>query len=690
MTKQKKYYYTGFLILLTSLFILERYYFTHFQDKSLFLDEVDSIHRSLGKSKVKIFQMIETGYFNKFFVTNSISVDDMDVARKLVGNIEEVLLFDNNYHLVGVSGGVFKYEDFFEVMSKSNGVIEKEILFDYGLYSIFRVDSITEKAVAGFVAIKWNIQKWNNESSIFYLTPGKNRFYLVNSEILTAIDKQKIWNHFIDLSFHENSYDTIFLNGKWRIYWKYIPDSNYYMGLILPDHPIYSFYSFWIIALIFLMLPISLIKEYFISQRKIQILEKVVTESETTIRNLYSGLEKITSVVNYEGIDIENEKVVSGTVLHDDDLEHEETESLYSVKKDDLNFIFLDPLDDRWMETITEKEEIFDLSRMDQLREKAFSAELLDLIDLVSKGEKKEQISTDSDKFESRDFSETEFYDKSYANLLTSLYRNEINITDVINVMDYLTNLVQADALLLLKSDYLTSGYVPVVTNRGKEAYRNNFYMVYNDSILPFNQEREVDLVITDSLRGDSFFTKRFPAGLSENIELIKIVPIHPYDVDAYLVALYLKNSSERKKTLEAKLQEYQNINISYYLESYAPVVNSYIISDNSHAAVDYYKKIYYEFKNAIVRGNGSMSVLHLKTKENFDTKFYNFVLEKCKEILIDFERCLILKPNHFMIIASGESVKQISTTIFAQNPDCSMISYHYPENGRALYTYLS
>lgn len=645
-----------------------------------------------------VLEKIQNGYFKRFLIIESISRDRILELRNIHPLVREAVVFSANRHIMSSTTGNYTLGEavnLFDILSQNRRPLD--YVTGNGYERIYPIYSNGDGLPEGFVTFILRIPRMPGDSISFAANPGRKAIYFDEGAPLSAGEKAYFHEKLLGISMMGGAHETISLDKKWDIYWGYDGAKALYFGSLQPAAGVFAYTSFYI-TLACLAFSLSfLMKERGPKNQKLSILEESLLKNRETLQVLkenISDLAESASAMNYP--DFDREKVVSETSAEGlaEGGYGPTTYGIGATPTPKMDFILLNPLEERWIEPLIKDSEGAGRLReiADDLRDRVFSEELKELMDEVGSpsdtdfNETVERIRS----FE-EEFGNTEL--NSFGESLRQIYSGDIAGEEMEVPLMHLSRLLSADGMMLMSYDKKHSCFVVSVCSGIEEDWRKSFYLLRQDSIFPFDDEKGGVVDFDAEKISNPFLKKRIPEADLNEVAGLRIIPMMRHNVMACLVAVYKHGELSQEGGLAHGLRRTKSVRIEEALErslqEMAPLVYKMQSVAHSYHAQEHYKEAIQELKSVIEGGSEKVLVVHAELEKPLSMEAYSHVEDLCRRFLKPDERLLLLHPRHLIFYLTSSSEGGAKRALEEINQSIEWRAFRFPDDGRNFLYYL-
>lgn len=721
------------LLLAGAAVFAERYYLHEVQRPMFVRDASEQMSLKLGQFQAGIKEKIQEGFFHKYLILESISSDQIAALFEVHPMARGVTVFNPDLHIMSATNPEYP-------LSRVVGVLEKVrkerretfMVTDKGIEVFFPI--LWGDEPEGFVSVLYPVFGGHDETIAFICSLTREELYLGSQKSLSFGERELFKEKLRMTQMQSKNHAVLKLEKSYDIYWQYDPALRLYYGQITLAAPFWSYISFYISLFTACALLVLLISRRPQRQEDLDSLEASLQKNRETLAHLAQNLNQISRLPDHTNT-LTPEKVIERA---DSELpESSRPERVYepggyTEHPRAMDFVLFDPLEKNWQtifpaepKELEEEEPLFEKTplvepppaeeeppfteeepalieegldeKTAELRKRAFSSELLELMDEVTHPE---EIQDQERAAEIEDLSEAAalFHEElqglsinPYGESLKELYSGELDMKDMEAVLEHIRKRMHAGGLLLVVFDKEQGCYVPCAAAGLESSWKENFFLLHNDNVIPFDPIGAQLLKVDAEKKEEPFFQKRFLPEHLDDLESLYIFPMHSYRVRSALVGVYLSSSSQ-----EVQVDDAVNVTkIEQYLKELAPAVSQLEEKIGGYHAQEHFKTVISELKGVIATGFPETTVIHAEPIIPIDLAAYEKIEKLCVPMLSHGERLILVHPAHFVILLkrafkkeSEERNRQFVEAVQSVTEDVTWRVLEYPENGKNLFSY--
>jgi hypothetical protein len=724
MSGKRKYIIITWAIVLLTFFIEYSYLYNY-----LTLQKVKQYAQTTGKLFDEINQKINdlagSGQLNYLLWSQGHMSDELRLVKAVHPLIQDVLIYSDEFHLLDATSDRFSASEMTRLLEKAeNSKYGTSAVLKEGYLHIYPAMDEAGKTIKGYIVValtappylKQSIHQSIDHGSMFLMNITKGNLFSNNSGYLNESDFTSIREKLKVTEMDETGSLDLDLAGKREIFWSYYLPANIYFGYVRDAKPFYEFIYFYVLlagAFINLVLVFSgNVKK----SKKREIYEKIIQNNMQTLAEMKKGLEFI---IQDDKKDMILEVEASITSSIEQAMSTDETVPVFYHRPDRgkgeetiSDFILLDPLDSKWYKPIKRKTISRDIEKASRLSRAAFTPELLNLMEQISKKDhldvpEKEIIeSMPFEKQKTVHDQEVKPGEKEisgvfrsiekdlFAEALERLYSVDEPGEELDIVLENLRIKGKADGLAIMFFDRNIGCYT-IETSAGLDiAWARNFYLLRVDSVLACPVDQSNDIVVSDDLLQNTFFRKRIPHEYLNRIGAIKLMSIQNEKFPIRAALFFWRDGSlfdENTNSIENALAQIDNGGYSRLFSEILPALNKmYINRDQKNIHPDEaYRDIYNVLKSFTVLSDKKIAIVHAVLSTGFNAGFREKLLEQCKSIFKNYERYIVNNPTHLIFLLNETSPELVEKIILELDSNAELKVLKYPELGKNLFAYL-
>ncbi|MDH4262862.1 MAG: hypothetical protein OEV78_07460 [Spirochaetia bacterium] len=714
---EKKYkYIIVFWLVFAFTFIIEYYYIHNYST----LQKVKTYAQTTGNLFTEIDQKINnltsTGQLNYLLWSQGHMADELRIVKAVHPLIQDVLIFNDEFHLLDATSDRFSISSITSLLEKT--VHEKSIkssVLQEGYFHVYPAIDGESKVTKGYIVIALNAPSFINQGSIFVMNVTKGNLFWNNGNFLNEGDDKVLREKLRATEMDEMGYRSLDLSRKYEVFWSYYLPGNIYFGFIRYAKPFYEFIYFYILVSCVLITFTVILNGNLKRTGKYEVYEKIIENNIQTLSEMKKNLEFLIEGHKTESI-IEVE-AISSTI--DQALQMEEVIPAFYHKPEKSrgeeiisDFILLDPLETRWYKPIKRRPKIQNIEKASRLSRAAFTPELLNLMEQISKKDQVEASETkiqshfprvkddekqgkDQTVYDKKSFSDYKSIEKDpFAIALERLYTSDDAGEELDIVLENLKVKGDADGLAIMFFDRNIGCYT-IEASAGLDAvWARNFYLLTYDSVLPCLPDKINNIIISDELLQNSFFRKRIPGEYLNRVGAIKLTTLQVKDIPVRAVHFYWRDSlfcQENMDSMESALRRIDTDEYARWFTHVLPIFNKIFIQKEKEKINPdkSYRDIYNTLKSFTVLSDKKIDIVHVILSTVFDADFREKLQKQCKENFKNYERYIVNNPNHLIFLLDETGVEFIEKIILELDDKAQFSVLKYPDFGKNLFAYL-
>ncbi len=359
-------------------------------------------------------------------------------------------------------------------------------------------------------------------------------------------------------------------------------------------------------------------------------------------------------------------------------------------------FVFFNPFDDRLLEYVNRKKaelvqrERDSRGRQEVIKGRAFTEEAKDLIGSI--------LTPPDSSAEKMNFSSENigrlidiFVDKysgikvsPYLTYLNEAYFDNITEKELIQILRYFTHSVRiySRAFSVMKYDRLLGAYKTMTYANLNQQDKENLYLQKRDPLFRVRKDRVTFIRVTDELKADIFFSKRFSKTTLDKMHSLLIIPMHRLHVLSYLIFFYFTPKGEKI---------YPNLDqplILSRLAELAPALKSFIHENIDVTPDRIYKELRKDLQAASNMGTQSIMIMKIHpeipiTEAQFKTIKNNLNAE------LGYNDKIILVHAGLLYVMIEKSDPQFILSLLRKTiPNFRLETRNFPDFGYNYYSY--
>lgn len=329
--------------------------------------------------------------------------------------------------------------------------------------------------------------------------------------------------------------------------------------------------------------------------------------------------------------------------------------------------------------------------RDQKLRQRAFSEELKGLMAAVSQpaGEQVRPPVPRHDDLMSRIASFQEKYRfpaiDQYLYFLNELYFDEVTGAEVAEAMRVAGDNVQSGSFAILIYDNSLAAYRTGFTHGVPPQLAQTFFLLPRDSVLSNDFADYGYIEITTMLRKNSFFSKRFPAGFTDQLKGIHFFTL----TESFLKARIVFFDSDRGGAMhdEATIRT-----VKSYLRQIAPAIHMYFleIAEAKGNPKDLADWAVHELKECLSLSEGEPPLISQYVFESsLPLDVHLHMIRDISHLLREGEKILMLSPSRVVAVHMQNSGRAIEEIIARQGKKYIVKESEFGKASRNLYTFI-
>lgn len=696
-------------ILAALTFLVEQYYlhdYINLNQMKLYAEKTGSL---LGEVDQKIGGLVSTGQLNYLIWTEGSVFDELRLVKAQHPLIQDVLIFSTEFHLMDSTSDRFSNSEIIPLLESAGKEKTRiAVIRDGGYFHVYPV--IGEKqAIKAYVVAVLNVPPYLNEGSVFLMDITRGHAFWNDPGYLNKEDARDVQKKLASLNMDHSGILNLNMPDKQEILWSYYPPRNIYFGYIHEGKPLYGYIYFYALILSAISSILLLMSAKSKHSRKMDVYEQIIQNNMQTLAEMKKGMEFIIADSRHEKV-IEVESVVSDLV---EEFAEAAPSPAFYRKPDKFggevlisDFILLDPLDTRWYKPLKRKAHVPDIEKASRLSRAAFTPELLNLMDEISKRDQTESRETEVQR-QPRSASEGDLeiskgYRRiekdSFTSALEKLYSTDEPGEELDIILENIRIRGKADGLAVMFFDRRI-GCFTVETSAGLDAsWSRNFYLLSSDSVLNCPPSGSNNIPVSDSLLQNSFFRKRIPSEYINRMGAIKLMTLQDKEMPVRAALFYWRDgllsqefSIDSDTPLTDTLAAMDTGGLERGFTEILPVLNAMYIKrekENKHPE-ESYRDIYNTLKSFTILSDKKITILHAVLSLQFGAEFRAKLQEFCKQNFKGFERYIVNNPNHLIFLLNETSEEVLEEYVLTLDPEAQVRVLKYPELGKNLFAYL-
>jgi len=710
MNRKIRYIIAAWVVVCLAILIEHFYVYNHTTLKNVreyarnagnIFDEVDQ----------KVDDLTGSGQMNYLLWSQGRIADELKLVKAMHPSIQDVLIFNEEFHLLGATSDKFSPGEIVPLLEKTRHArIRTSAVTSDGYLHVYPAVA-DDKAIDGYVALVLNPPPLINQARgkgtgfVMNVTRGNLHFNnpgFVNNDEALGI-KEKLRAIEMDESGCLNEAGAAF-----EIFWSYYPPRNVYFGYVRQARPFYGYVSFYA-GFMCLLVSLAAIASIFSGRsRKYEVYEKIIENNMRTLAEMKKGIDLFISDAGGGKI-LEMEKTVIDVPLYEPGLSSREAVPAYYHKPEKTgdevlisDFILLDPLNIKWYKPLKRKSPETNIEKASRLSREAFTPELMNLMDQVSKKTPAQVSSTEGPFVEEaappqrdRTVAPWRSVEKdAFAGALEMLYADDEPGEALDIVLENIRVAGKADALAVLFFDR-NIGCFTIETSAGLDvSWSRHFYLLSTDSVLSCPVDRTNNIPVSEELMKNSFFKKRIPPQHLTRLGAIKLMTIQHNDIPLRVALFYWKDGSfyaGNKDSLGTSLERIDTPAYARMFTEILPVLNR-IYLERERANIrpeESYRDIYNILKSFTALSDRRVHIVHVQLSVNFEENFRILLREKCRDGFKNYERYIVNNPRHLIFLLNVTSPEFVEKIIGEVDPAAQVKVMQYPDLGKNLFAYL-
>ena len=695
MLKSRKFVFSA-VILSLLLFAMENWYINHFYPKNSIADYAKRVVNSIEEIEESVSAEVVGQNVSSYFWIQSLSADNITQLRSLHPDILDVILIDKNNHIFSPSGTDFPVKNNLGVLKnirKSNKPIT--LLLDNGFYSFYPIFSEVGDQYLGVLILSLKVQGFHPDAITFFMPSTRSYLWIRESKKIAIHDSELLQSALQEVSITDDSSFSISLSRSWAVHWAALSMGPLFVGVMIPAQAFYTYLSFYISILLFIILAVLEINTKSKTMSNTEVIKMILEKNHESLANLKSNMSKIEESIMPHS-ELIMEKSVVGKIVTDKTLDKMPTHGV--VNEEDLQdavhtfdtkeFILLDPLNEEWIEPVEEADIDFGkYERTEELKERAFSPELMNLLDEVRKS-KEDRLDKSLEEFEKFEESFETLYLDEYGQILRRLYEAKEPVESLSKAFDFIRNEMMADGLCLMLFDKNLGCYSMAVTSNISDSMQERLYLLHRDPVIELESGKVLDTEIDDSIRADVFFRKRFNEEEAANVQFIRSISLHDFQMNACLLAFYNKES-EFESDYPQRMGKWTNSHFQLYVQGIIPAISKLYHGKISYKARYPYKELIDELKGFTTIKGENIKVLHVRPKAAWSDEALQQISQECRSKLKTDERMIISTPSHIVFFTEASYVEPLQTLFKTRDEEVDLEEHTYPDEGRSFFIYI-
>ncbi|MES0490306.1 MAG: hypothetical protein ABUK01_09960 [Leptospirales bacterium] len=684
------------MILVTFSLVVLEYWFRNYNELERGLSDYSTgVIAEIENFNEKIEAEVQSGKFSRYFWLNSLSEDTLKEIESVNHAVKSVVLIDKNFHVFASTNGNFQIESLLPYLKglKNNGS-SKMALLPGGIFGIYKVLGYYGDKAIGYLVFETAIKAYHPETVTFFIPPSRNFIRINEPERVSLNEIKKIEQKLIEVSLSEESFTSVDLGRPHRIIWKRIPLGDNYVGLLLPTPSLNGYYSIYAFIISLFLLGFIFFREKTDVMTNSDVIRMILEKNRDSLDILRNNMGKIENALKPQ--DFKIEKPVEGSVVLEKNQVAAQPIHMRVVEEwgeemepPEMQFVLLDPMQEEWLVPAKEKFDLKEIEKAEELRQRAFSDELMNLMDEVGRGKKDvvDSLGREVEIFEEQ-FADMRF--SEYGRILQRLYEASEPTEEMEAAFHYIKESMHADGLCLMFFDNQIGCYSYIMGAGVEDFWRHHVYILYNDPIIKVSTEEVCDTTIASEKRIDPFFAKRFPAEEIGSIAGLRTVPLHSFKMNGLLLAIYNKKSDQEEgDEWISRAGEYSRVHGDVYIHGIIPALRkAYHTGQHFHARYQY-KELLRELKGAILTRTGPITVLHAEVTRQWNKEELRYIESESEQLMKYNEKLIISTPNHIVMILHETTGKQITPMFDEVSEEIEYREYVYPDYGKSLFIYI-
>jgi len=699
-----------FVMLLTG-FVIERYYIHYFYPLGVAKNYSDQAIHELSSLEVDFSQKVSSGQLNHLFWGEDLSIDTLTSVSGDTSLVTGVLLFSADYHQIAgriVPGDLEPLVHAMKLSGESQSA--NWVVAEGSFYMVFPVMvSGTGREVRrkhngpleGFIVLHLILPSYGAPGGVFVTDHIRSDIAVMDEERISEKDRKEILER-LQYTVMAGKSSARYQNSLlWELYWSYHEARDAYIGLVVPAVPWFQYLSLYgaIAFILYVGVGILGVREEEGITGRYGLYHQVIDKNYDLLNELKRNMEEI---FDSTSTDFREVRDVSGEVLSRAAEGVSFSTGGYEEELDEHEgFILMEPNLENMQLIEGDQSEL----KRPLVAEEAFTPELMSLMDEISGVRAESYPVEELPEVEAQESDLGEFEEKfklfkkedPYTDLLLRLYSSDEPGEDMEIALSYLQNDLRADGIALMYFDNSIGCYAIEAMNGIGDYWGRYFYLLYNDSIVRHNHTAETMITVDENLVMNHFFRKRIPPAEVDDLMLLRLIPLEPWNIHGMVVAFYNKqgvlSSGEVQNqggySFEEVVRENTLSKYSDKINDLLPVFRKFYRITRGVDPTSTYQEVYNTLKSFTLKSEGKVNIVHFSLNEPLREENREELKEQISWVLKRNERLILNSPVQLIVLLTGTEVEQVTEVLDRHQIKYEIKSFVYPEMGKNLFAYL-
>lgn len=234
-----------------------------------------------------------------------------------------------------------------------------------------------------------------------------------------------------------------------------------------------------------------------------------------------------------------------------------------------------------------------------------------------------------------------------------------------------------------MKYDRFLGAYKVMTAANLSEEDKNNFYLLRRDSLFHLRKDRITFLVVTEEMKKNRYFSKRFSPNKLKHLRSMLIIPMHRLHVLSYLVFFYHTSKGEElyphldQQLIQARLTEL------------SPSLKSFIHEETEVQINQVFKELRKDLQTVSNMGDKKVLILKIFPKDPITNKQYLKMKKNLETELGYNDRFILIHARLIYVIIEKSDPQYVLSLLRKTVPDFKLETRNFPDFGYNYYSYL-
>lgn len=281
--------------------------------------------------------------------------------------------------------------------------------------------------------------------------------------------------------------------------------------------------------------------------------------------------------------------------------------------------------------------------------------------------------------------------EKEYANpavgewttYLNEVYFDPITIDEIMHIMQIINDELHGNGTFLMRYNPYYGCYETFATARTEPGSQLFMYMLQNDPIIPSEPKEMVFTEISDELREDPYFKKRFLPETADRIGSFATISLHRHFLNSFVVTLFNKGNNAARDSLAIRNS------IHLKLHEVMPAIHYFFNDQSPYSHANQTQEMLKEMRSITGHAREKATVLHIQSKTMLNDDIFRSVELAFADVLGEDERLLFNTPSHFIFLLRETTGSTVKSRISELLNDLVIEELSFPDLGKNFYSYL-